>query len=287
MQIRQQPYLSTITKIDSTGSIYCQKWDNIPLQNYFLQQEYIHYKNADTTEIKQQSKPEIPESGGFVFGYDDFILLIFLGMFALLAYIRISGRNYFNRLFMSVVNYSYAISFFREKNLSFVLYNNFMMFILYVCLGMQLIEIFRFFNIPLPPYDPKLLLLLFSVAVACLIFLNRLLIHFTGFLFGASKQASEFVFYLFSLLKVSALAYLVLCVLLSFIHRNSEAVFIYLSLIIAFFIYFIKLIRIFIIFFRNRFSLYYLILYLCALEIIPVLLFIRVLRQFINNGYSI
>jgi hypothetical protein len=287
MQIQQQPYFNTNTKIDSTGSIYCQKWDNVPLQNYFLQLEYIHYKKVDTTELKQQPSVEKQDSGGFVFGYDDFILLILLGMFALLTYIRISGRNYFNRLFMSVINYSYAISFFREKNLSFVLYNNFMMIILYVCLGMQLIEIFGFFDVPLPPYDPKLLLLLFSLAVACLIFLNRLLIHFAGFLFGASKVASEFVFYLFSLLKVSALAYLVLCVLISFVHRNSEPVFIYLSLIIAFFIYFIKLIRIFIIFFRNRFSLYYLILYLCALEIIPVLLFIRVLRQFINNGYTI
>ncbi len=288
MQINSSQYINEINQLDSSGSIYCQKWENIPLENFFLSSAYINYSKKDSKAIQEIviSEKTIPEEG-FSFVYHDFLLIAMIFAFSMLAYVSIKGRNYFNRLFMSVINYSYAISFFRERNLSFVLYNNIMMLILYISIGIQLVEIFAFFSIPLPDYDPKLVVLMYSGVVALFIFGMRMVMQIGGWIFGSTKIASEFIFYFFSLLQVSALFYLVLSVLMIFIDKDSEFIFIYGSIFITAIIYFIKLIRIFIIFFSNRFSLYYLILYLCALEIIPVLLLVKVLRRFIQNGYII
>jgi hypothetical protein len=285
-----QIYQGQDIQIDSSGLMYGQHYENLPLANYFLELNFINYSKGLIANESIAINPKISshnQGNGFLaFQYSDFVLIVLILLFSLIAYIRISGKNYFNRLIMSIQNYSYSVSFFREKNLAFVLYNYIMMFVFYISAGMLSAIVFNFFNIPLPYKDDFTQLLIIIAVLFSLNFLNQLSIRLGGAVFGQYRVASEYLFYFSNFLKIVGIGSLVLVVILFFTNKNIHFIFIYIAVFIGLVTYLVKVIRVLVIFFTNRFSLYYLILYFCALEIIPVVLIIKVFRHLIQNGYS-
>jgi len=288
MPVSAQVFQNQVNSIDSSGLSYSSYPINLSLKKDFLQVEFINHslpKSADTSSTSDRKNSVKGEkSTTFSFEYSDFVLILLLGLFTLLAYIRLTGRNYFNRLIMSVRNYTYSVSFYREKNLAFVLYKNMLILVFYISSGLLASVMLKYFNLPAFHPDPIVQMLILSGIIALLILLNRLLVRISGFLFVKNRLASEYLFYYGNLLRVSGLGFLLINVGLFFINKEAEFVFIYLALFIGFITYFVKLIRILIIFFNNRFSLYYLILYFCALEIIPVVLLIKLFLFYMQNG---
>jgi hypothetical protein len=276
-------------EIDSTGSIYCQSYDNLPLNNQFLEIKFINYSQKTNTgkttteKISSEKKSRLNELS---FKYSDFILLLLLSLFALIGFVRLSGKNYFNRLLMSIQNYSYSVSFFREKNLAYVLYNNILIFVFLISCGILSTMIAEHYGISVPHMDKFLQLLIFTIVIAFLVFLNRFLARVCGIIFGYYKITAEYLFYYANWLRIVGVLLLILCLILSFVTANYQNIFIYLTFFVLGITYLVKSLRIFIIFFTNRLSLYYLILYFCALEIIPFILLLKLIVLIIQNNYS-
>jgi hypothetical protein len=275
-------------QIDSSGVAYSHHYTNLPLSKQFLKIEYINHAQRVTesshsgTSINDGNKKE--KSSAFSLEYSDFVLILLIGLFSLLAYIRLTGKNYFNRLLMSARNYTYSISFYRERNLAFVLYKNLLLIVFYLSAGLLGSVIVEYFKLPVFHSDRIVQFLLLTCLILVLVLINRFFIRISGFIFAKNRIASEYLFYYGNLLRLVGIGLLILNVGLFFINKEAEFVFIYIALFIGFITYFIKVVRILIIFFNNRFSLYYLILYFCALEIIPVVLLIKLFLFYINNG---
>jgi hypothetical protein len=292
MQQNYQQIRNQDNPIDSSGVVYSQHNENLPLEKNFLKIEYINYSQNQTDTIKYYDKDKIAQKSGkslsFTLQYTDFVLIVLIVLFSLLAYIRLSGRNYFNRLIMSVRNYTYSVSFYREKNLALVLYKNLLSFIFYASTGLLASVIVEYFNLPVFNQDKILQFLILTGIIFILVILNRLLVRLGGFVFAKNRIASEYLFYYGNLLRLVGIVFLILNIGLFFINQKSEFIFIYIALFVALIAYLVKVIRILIIFFNNRFSLYYLILYFCALEIIPVVLLIKLFLFYLQNGiYSL
>jgi hypothetical protein len=285
--INQEQYQNL--EIDSTGSIYSQSYDNLPLSNQFLEIKFINFSQktnagkTTTVKISNEKKSKLNELS---FKYSDFVLVLLLSLFALIAFVRLSGKNYFNRLLMSIQNYSYSVSFFREKNLAYVLYNNILIFVFFVSCGILSTMIAAHYGISIPNMDKFLQLLIFTIIIAFLVFLNRFMARVSGIIFGYYKITAEYLFYYANWLRIVGVLLLILCLILSFVNPNYQNIFIYLTFFVLVITYLVKSLRIFIIFFTNRLSLYYLILYFCALEIIPFILLLKLIVLIIQNKYS-
>jgi len=273
---------------DSSGLMYNQSYHNLPLADYFIDIQYIHHstptKHLNNQTSHVQSTVSDLSGDNLSFNYSDFVLFLLILMFSIIAYVRISGKNYFNRLLMSLQNYSYSLSFFREKNLAYILYNNLLIIVFYLSSSLLGSIFADYFHLALPFQNKYLQLLFILFSIGSLIFLNRIAIRISGLIFGQYKLAAEYLFYYSNLLKALGVIFLFLLVALYFMNKNSFIIFIFIGLFVSIVVYLVKVIRVLIIFFNNRFSLYYLILYFCALEIIPAVLIIKLFRHILQNG---
>jgi len=288
MQISKNDASSNLNIVDSCGSIYCQSTHNQVLDRNFLNLNYINYsekKEKTFTSLTNQKNSLKTNNSHLKFEYSDFIFVLQLFMLAILAYVKLNGRNYFKRLFMSVQNFSYSVSFFREKNLAFILYHNIMMLIFYMSTGIIASIIFKKLNYNIANSNQFVELFIITAVCSMFFVLNRLFSRITGFVFDFGKQTMEYLFYLGNMLKMVGIVFLFLSLLFFFISKDKQSIIIYPSILIIGIVYLVKTLRIFKIFYRNKLSLYYFILYFCALEIIPIILLIKIFNLLVYNGY--
>jgi hypothetical protein len=273
--------------VDSIGSIYHISSANNPLDTQFLQLKYINYSQKVEPVKASESGSQNQSNGTFLsFAYSDFLLISLILLFGLVVFVKIQGKNYMNRILMSVQNYSYSISFFKEKNLAYVLYNNIMTFVFYISSGLLASIIAKYYGIDIPDNDKILEFVIITAIVTGFIVLNRFITRLCGIAFGFYRLAGEYLFYYANLLRLVGILFMVLVLVLSFISLKNQTFFIYFSFFIIGIVCLVKSLRIFVIFLSNRLSLYYLILYFCALEIIPVILLIKLINLVIKNNYS-
>jgi hypothetical protein len=284
----QQPQYT----VDSTSYIYSNAGKDVPLAEYFLNFKFLnseHQKSISaaagkiTTEIGEKSvhsKPPISLQ------YTDVVLFLLLGLLSLIAFVRISGKNYLNRIFTSIINFSYSNSFFKEKNLAYTLNNNVLMLVFYIASGLFLSVIAQHFEYPelVPGRWEQFLFYAIFTLVSVVIY--KLVYRLLGLIVGYYTETSEFLFFFANSLKILGIAYVILLFGSFFTTNTGKSVFIYIGVILTILMFFVKFYRILVTFFRNRFSLYYMILYFCALEIIPVILLVKIFVLIRNEEIS-
>jgi hypothetical protein len=87
---------------------------------------------------------------------------------------------------------------------------------------------------------------------------------------GERDVFREYVIGVYQSYRISAMILLVIVVLLSYTILMPVKVYFTAGIIAFFIIYSIRVVRLLIIFINRKLSIFYLILYLCALEILPV-----------------
>jgi hypothetical protein len=264
--------------IDSTTYIYQSASQEVPLANYFLDFKYLTSSDKLVTINKSDSVKSTNNSSGLGFSvqFTDFVFVVIIFLFSLLAYVRFYGKNYYGRILTSIFNYSYSASFFKEKNLSFVLNSNLLLIVYFLCTALLMGVMEDYFSIVLPSVNRWILFLINLGVILCLVVLYKLMYRFCGILFDQYRIVLEYLFYFSNLLKISGIIYLILLMGAIFSNEYSQVIFVYLAILVTVLLNFIKISRVIMILFRNRFSLYYLILYFCALEIIPVMLLFKI-----------
>ncbi len=279
------PGFSQFPVIDSTTYIYLSADLPVPLSKKFINFEYLSssQEKSLTSSLKDESKSKKSNSNeinDFSIQYADFMLVLIIILFSILAYITFSGKNYLSRVVTSVFNYSYSISFFREKNLAFVI-NNFLLKSLFFISSAIILKTWTDYFLGLVPESYQWLQLLIYLAFSIgLVLIHNFVVKVLASLFGFRRMVEEYLFYVNNLFRITGIIFLIFILGGFFTSDSWKYLFIYLSVFISAIVYLIKISRIMFILFANRFSLYYLILYFCALEIIPVLLFIKFLKHF-------
>jgi hypothetical protein len=97
----------------------------------------------------------------------------------------------------------------------------------------------------------------------------------TGSLSGEREVFRDYLHTVYQSYRYGALILFLLVILMSYTSFLNERIYFITGFILIASIYLIRIIRLFIVFINRNISIFYLILYLCALEILPVLIFIK------------
>jgi hypothetical protein len=201
----------------------------------------------------------------------DWITIVLLLALILFATVRRGWSKYLGNLFQSVVNYSTANRMFREQNYSFQ-HGAFRLDIyFYLVFSVFLFQIIQFFSIGFAFRNYQLYFLTLA-GVWIFFMLKKLLYKTTGFIFENSVETSEFLFNLDNHIRVTGLLIFPVVAIVAFSPFNSVEIPVYFGILIVSAIYFLLLFRGFMILLKKQFSILYLFLYFCTLEILPLVL---------------
>ena len=223
-------------------------------------------------KVQRYDQGRLREKGEFwVIG---FIFLLLL-LFAIL-------RNFFSKELYVIIQAFYSNRILGQINKEEKFFNSWPFVFLYVLfgftIGLFLYQCGRFFRLTYD-YTGLSWFLRLSIIVILAYSLKVLVVALLGYVFRAGKMAREYISILFLSYFNAALLFFPIVIGFSLSPGRFAPVYIYLSFILMACIYFFQFLRaITNILSGYRFPLMYLILYLCALEICPLLILVKALR---------
>lgn len=234
----------------------------------------IHSKSKITTAHKETKTvnppPSFYEKSYFRFA-TDWMILIFVVLFFILGWINAFYRKYFLQILQAVYDNKSATKLFEEKNSvsSRVAFS--LNFVFIASFSLLFYQMMHYFNLKINYLDGFLLYGAFFIALSVIYITKYIFYNFIAVLLNVHKEIDEFLHNTFLYNKVFGILTLPLTVLIPFAGNSSKI------LVIAGFVLFAitLLFRIFrglVISNKINFSIFYLILYLCAIEILPILI---------------
>ena len=199
-------------------------------------------------------------------------LFLLTGFF---AWIRVYYDNIIIQTVQASVNFQVANRMFNDNSLlqnqlDIILY-------LFFFLSMGFLLYFVELRIELIPYGLQGWgLFLFNLALLSGVFLGRLLmLNVAGILFNRIKILREYLYNIFIFNKLMGMAVLPLIFLLVYTRGVLQEVVFWLTIIVVSGIFLMRLIRGVVFSYRKEVLIFYMFLYLCALEIAPLVLLYR------------
>ena len=188
-------------------------------------------------------------------------------------------RHYYGNILIQTVqastNFQIANKMFKNNSL---LQNQLdgALYLLYV-LSMGFLLYYMELRIGLLPYDLHgALLLLFNLALLAALFIGRVVLHnIAGILFNRVKIIREYLYNMFVFNKLSGLLAVPLAFLLVYTRETLQDVMFWIGIFALSGIVVLRLIRAIVFSYKKEVLIFYMFLYLCALEIIPLVLLYR------------
>jgi len=207
----------------------------------------------------------------------DWITILLIASFLLLGWVRLFNKKYLASMVKSIINYNESITLYREKN-SLMERASFIINLLFISnISLFILQVTQFFNIQLPEINKHLLYILLSSGFVGLYILRALTSNLIGYTFLLQKVFSTYLHNVNIYTKTTGLLLFPLIVALQFIAYEYLGFIIYLGIAIVCVLYLIQILRAFQIIIRNNVSIFYMILYLCAFEIAPLLIIYKLL----------
>lgn len=202
-------------------------------------------------------------------------LFILLGLY---AWISIYYGNVIVQIYQSATNFRFANRMFKntgqlQSQLDLVLY-------LFYFLSLSFFLYYLEQQSGVFPYDLQGgVLLLFNFSVLAALFFGRLVIHnIAGFLFNSLKIIREYLYNMFVFNKLMGLVVLPLTFFLVYTRGILHQVILWTSIVLVLGILILRVIRGMQFSYKKEVLIFYMFLYLCALEIAPLVLLYRWLK---------
>jgi hypothetical protein len=232
---------------------------------------YIAYIQEDNDPI---TSPGIQESTAWI------PALVILSLL-LLAWIKLIYVQFLTPVLVSAFNYKESIKLYHGKNApaqnAFLILN----LIFAINGGLFLLFVSGFFNLDLPDITPVLLFFGASASLVLLYMLKSFTLNAIGFLFDKQRLFSEYTYNISLYNKIYGLLLLPLVVGMLYGSEIIHDKIIYTGLALGGVFYLLQLFRGLEIIVRKDFSVFYLILYLCAFEIFPLLVIYKLIQAFL------
>ena len=199
-------------------------------------------------------------------------LVLLIGIF---AWIRLYYGNILIQTVQASSNFRVANRAFKDNSL---LQNQLdRLLYLFYFFSMAFLLFYLELRIDLRPYGLQGgLLYLFNLGLLTGVFLGRLiLINIAGFLFNRVKIMREYLYNIYIFNKLSGLLVLPLTFLLVYTKGTLQGLFFFFVIFVLSVIVIMRLIRGFVFSYRKEVLFFYMFLYLCALEIAPLVLLYR------------
>lgn len=117
--------------------------------------------------------------------------------------------------------------------------------------------------------------LISSGIVSAVVTIRHLTCYLTGSISDEQKAFSEYINTIYLGYQLWALVLFFIIIMISYLHFIPVKYLLYAGFLVFIIIYLIRIMRLFLIFIKRGISIFYLILYLCALEFLPVVVFVR------------
>jgi hypothetical protein len=207
--------------------------------------------------------------------YNNWFTIFLFFTLILLTIVNRSFVKYLSSLFRSIFNYPTASRMFREQNISIrqgSLLMEFFYLLILSLFGYQIMNHFGFY--PSTEGFVKFIIILLAVS---LFFLIKTFIYKTlGYIYETQPETGEYLFNMKNYSKVLGILLLPVVGLIAWAPVNNPTVFLITGVALMAILYLLTLRRGVKILLKKQFSIFYLFLYLCTLEFLPLLLFLKV-----------
>jgi hypothetical protein len=206
----------------------------------------------------------------------DWITIILLLALVLFASVKTTLNKYMSNLFQSTINYSTAVRMFQEKNNS-LLYGAFQLDVLfYVIFPVFIFQVLSFYRLDLP-YTHFSLYLFCMALVAAYFLMKKIIYRFLGALLSKKSETGEYLYNADNYKRVAGLILLPMVAVIAFYPYSRDNIPVLIGVAVMALLYSLLILRGFMILLRKQFSIFYLFLYFCTLEFLPLVLLYKIL----------
>jgi hypothetical protein len=232
-------------------------------------QQLIETKESVANDLVLPSRPVAQHQ-------NDWFTIIVIISIVLIATVRHSFGNYLTSLFQGFVNYSTASRMFRERNISLNQGEIRLEIFSYFVTSLFFYQIAQYFNLNIP-FDGYTK---FAFALGLVFFyfmVKKLLYLLMGFIFENSGETGEFLYNFGNYIRVTGIVALPIVLLIAWAPFRTPYPLFATGLTIISILHLILIWRGIRIFLKKQFSIFYLFLYLCTLEILPLLVLLKLI----------
>ena len=227
--------------------------------------------------VQTEKKPSVIERNPAFLRENWFIGALILS-FLLIIWTKIRFGKLFNETITGMWNYKNSFSLFRNRS-SLYQQTSLLLFINYlISAGLFVYLSLKAFNISpgyhLPSFRIYLVILLVLVALYIYMYI---IIRLTGYFTMSRDALSEYLHFTNLFFHNAGIYLFPVNALIPYIYEGAAQWLLYAGWFLIGGLYILRVIKLITIFIRERFSLFFLFLYLCALEILPILIFIHLL----------
>ncbi len=234
------------------------------------------FLEARHTIVSKTTKPYGNVGKELIIPNQDWVLGIILIFWMIFASVRVGFLKYLGQLFVSLVNFSAATRLFQQRGYKTMYGAVRLDFIFHLILPLSVYQIATFFKIDIPGYPAILLYLALLLTINGYLFTKILLYKLAGSIVMLKEQTEESVFNIKLYYKALGLILLpVVTVHAVIAQTNFITIWVMAGLIGI--MYIANVIRTIYLGIRKDISIFYLILYLCTLEILPLLLVFKLI----------
>lgn len=206
----------------------------------------------------------------------DWFLYISLFLLISLAWIKLVYGKYLAGIFSALANFQLSQKLYDDPGIVQKRLSQSLLIIYFISGGLYLYQLMKYFNLDILPFQGILLFLSLSAILAIVALIRFIIMSLTAYFFKKQKLFSAYLFQHFLNNKVLGIVLIPITIGLAYSRDLFSDILVIFSLGIISIALIIKLIRAYQFIFKNVISLFYLILYLCILEILPVLVIIKI-----------
>ncbi len=207
----------------------------------------------------------------------DWLTVTFMLVLVVFASVRNSYSKYLNNLFKGIVNYSTSFRMFREKNYPFLHGAYRLEFFFYIVFSVFMLQVINFLPVEVNHSDIKLFFICLAVTLAYYFF-KKLAYQLSGIITERNEEAGEYLFNMDNINRVAGIILFPLVITGVFFPYSNNRFYVIPGLLILLILYLKLLQRGFLILFKKQFSIFYLFLYFCTLEFVPLVLLYNILE---------
>lgn len=236
-------------------------------------------QNTDTHLISGQFVNKRPKSEIKQFTNIDWVTGFNIIILILIVYTRVVFGKFFKPMFQSTFVYNLSVRIFNEKNLVFNRFFNILNILFFLSLPAFITLSLDFYGFRIYNFNFWQHYLIFLALHLVIIFIKKSINLFIGSLFRISNIIAEYTFQGNLFLKISGLLIIPVIIVIPYMPEKIVEFSIIAIVTILLLLYFIRILRLFSITIRKGFSIFYLILYFCTLEIGPCLIIFKILNN--------
>jgi hypothetical protein len=255
-----------------TGTVNASAQTSSQQQKYDLSVDSILPINTIKVQLSAEIQPQgliLPEKA-MPPEKPDWVVGIFILTLILLATVRMFFNKYLNQLFQGVANYATSIRLFRERAISLTHASFRLDLVFYFMFSVFIFQLLGHYHIKFPQPDFVIYLVIFGVVIGYFV-VKRLAYFFAAIVSESTSETAELLFNVNIHNRVLGLFLIPVTLTVAFSSLQNTRFIVHTGLFICGAFYLLLLIRGAKILITKHFSIFYLILYLCTLEILPLI----------------